>query len=308
MFKRGLVIVVACVLLFAFAAQVTLAQEPPGAKLYKTFCAACHGNGGKGGFARDIGDQAYLDSHFDSTITQITRNGVAGKGMPAWSKANGGTLTDEQIDNIVAYLRSLSGSAAPVAIPTPVPIPLSAADYVQTRMTIEQSASPNGALVVNATLKDLNGQPVVGASIAFLHSGTFGKIDLGSAKTDGAGKASLALMNIPETARQIDASFKGDQSFGSSEGRIVVHPQRIASSRTGEIDLNQVRVAIGDTPLLAPEGSLITPNSPLVPTLLFGLVVLGVWSVYGFVIYQVVGIWKGGRIQKRENVLTPKAR
>ena len=41
-----------------------------------------------------------------------------------------------------------------------------------------------------------------------------------------------------------------------------------------------------------PDGNLITPNPPLVPATLFALVVLGVWSMYAFVISQIVGIWR----------------
>ena len=63
------------VLIFAFAAQPARADDPPGAKLFATYCAACHGAAGKGGGAPAIGAAAYLNAHDDATITQITTDG-----------------------------------------------------------------------------------------------------------------------------------------------------------------------------------------------------------------------------------------
>jgi cytochrome c oxidase cbb3-type subunit 3 len=84
-----------------------------GKQKYQEFCAACHGQSGKGGAAlpvkpRDHTDAAYMDQLTDQQIfTAIKQGGEAvGKSplMPKW----GGLLTDQQIEDLVAYVRSLS--------------------------------------------------------------------------------------------------------------------------------------------------------------------------------------------------------
>ncbi len=305
--RRLLAFFGALVLLFAFAAQPARADDPPGAKLFTTYCAACHGAGGKGGFAPAIGTEAYLTAHDNAAITQATRDGVIGKGMPAWSKSKGGTLTDDQIADIVAYLRSLApATTAPVPVPSAVAPPTPNVVYVQTKLAVTQSTNAEGDTVLVATLKEYNGYPVGSAVIAFSRATTFGIVDLGTAKTDSLGNAALVLREQPESAREVAATFKGDKNLEASAAEIVLEQPTLAIS-SGNINTNGVRLSV-DEPLLAPEGSLITPNPPLLPTMLFVLVVGCVWATYGFVISQVIGIWKSGRIQKRDNVLTKKAR
>ena len=314
MFKR-LMVALGLVLLLAFATQTARADDPPGAKLYGTYCAGCHGAGGKGGFAPAIGDEKYLGTHDDAAITQATRDGIAGKGMPAWSKSNGGTLTDDQIDNIVAFLRSptsIPSASAPNAAVTassPVAQILPATDvvYAQTKLAMTQSQNADGAMVLVATLTKFDGSPVNGIVIAFTRRTTYGVVDLGTAKTDQQGRASLTMREQPEGARYITATFKGTPALGTSEAMIELERPAMAIS-TDDVNLSRVRLEISDEPLLAPEGSLITPNPPLVPTALFLLVVGGIWATYGFVVSQVFGIWKIGRRAPSENVLRMRRR
>jgi mono/diheme cytochrome c family protein len=68
MFRR-LAGLVGFAFLFARAAQPARADDPPGAKLFATYCAGCHGAAGKGGFAPAIGDEKFLSAHEDAAIT-----------------------------------------------------------------------------------------------------------------------------------------------------------------------------------------------------------------------------------------------
>lgn len=301
------------VLLFAFAAQTTRADDPPGAKLYATYCAACHGAGGKGGFAPALGSEKYLNEKDDAAITQATREGIVAKGMPAWGQSKGGALTDDQIGDIVAYLRSLyptlalaSGTTTAAPAPTAVAQPGTTGVVVQTKLAVTQSIGAEGETVVNATLKTYDGTPVGGAAIAFSRATTFGVVDLGTAKTNANGIAALTLAQVPAEAREVTAAFKGDKNLDASAARIALQPRRVASA-SGDFNVDNVRLSL-DEPLLAPEGSLITPNPPLVPTTIFALVVGCVWAMYGYVISQVVGIWKSGRNAPRENTLRMSSR
>ncbi len=88
-----------------------------GKAVYQQYCASCHGTGGKGdgpaGAAlnpkpRDLSDKTYAQGLKDDYLFQITKNGgpVVKKSplMPAW----GNTLKDDQIKDVVGYLRSLA--------------------------------------------------------------------------------------------------------------------------------------------------------------------------------------------------------
>ncbi|MBI4672000.1 MAG: c-type cytochrome [Chloroflexi bacterium] len=340
--RSGLAILIGLVVLVTFMAQPVRADDPPGAKLYATYCAACHGAVGQGGFATAIGSAEYLNTHDDDAIIQAIGEGISAQGMPAWSKAKGGSLSDDQIADIVAYLRSLAGSeggtSAPTATPSPTtslptaiaasqstangaatsgatlpaaqptatPSPTATRVWVQTQLTVAQSTSAEGDTVLTATLKDDAGHPVQGVAIAFSRAALFGVVDLGTVKTDASGMAALVLPVAPSNgaplvAAQVIVAFKGEKGWNASEAKIVLEPREVAASSA---DYNARRVYLSlDEPLLPPEGSLITPNPPLLPTVILALVVGGVWATYGYVMYQVFGIWKRGRTAPRKSVL-----
>jgi len=78
-----------------------------GAALFKSKCAACHGADGKGDTAvgksmklRDLGSED-VQKQTDAQLTAITADGK-GK-MPGYK----GKLTDEQIKQLVSFMRSL---------------------------------------------------------------------------------------------------------------------------------------------------------------------------------------------------------
>lgn len=87
--------------------------------LYSENCAGCHGHDGKGGLAIALGDPVFLAIADDASIRATAARGVAGTAMPAFAESSGGSLTDAQIDAIVAGIRTwakpgvLSGSTPP---------------------------------------------------------------------------------------------------------------------------------------------------------------------------------------------------
>ena len=97
--------VAAASLLAALAAAPAMAQD--GGALYKTKCAMCHGADGTGN--TPVGKSMKVRSFksdedvkaSDATLIKDTKDGV-GK-MPAYA----GKLTDAQIQDVVAYIRTL---------------------------------------------------------------------------------------------------------------------------------------------------------------------------------------------------------
>jgi mono/diheme cytochrome c family protein len=93
------------------------ADVAKGKAAYDQYCASCHGAAGKGdGPAaaamnpkpRDLSDKAYARRLKDDYLFQVTKDGgpAVKKSplMPGWGK----TLKDDQIKDVVAYLRSLA--------------------------------------------------------------------------------------------------------------------------------------------------------------------------------------------------------
>jgi len=83
-----------------------------GRHLFADNCAECHGGAAEGGGdAPTLNSKQFLDSASDAQIQTLIAGGVSGTEMSAWSLDFGGTLTDEQVKQVVTYLRSLAPNA-----------------------------------------------------------------------------------------------------------------------------------------------------------------------------------------------------
>jgi mono/diheme cytochrome c family protein len=97
----------------------TAVQFPPGdaargATVFAQNCALCHGDKGQGRIGAILQkDWPGLDvtALLDSTIAR----GVAGSKMPAWAKSNGGPLTDQEIADAAAFVRTLKPGVQPTS-------------------------------------------------------------------------------------------------------------------------------------------------------------------------------------------------
>ena len=87
-----------------------------GAVVYHANCVMCHGDRGQGRFGLALA-KAWPVADPPSYIQQVVRQGIQGSTMPAWSRANGGPLADEEIADVAAFLLTLE----PLSSPTPVP-------------------------------------------------------------------------------------------------------------------------------------------------------------------------------------------
>jgi cytochrome c6 len=87
---------------------IPAARADDAAALYKTKCAACHGPDGSGSTAtgKAMGAPDFrsdeVQKQTDAQLTDATANGK-GKKMPAYK----GKLTDDQIKQLVGYIREL---------------------------------------------------------------------------------------------------------------------------------------------------------------------------------------------------------
>jgi mono/diheme cytochrome c family protein len=85
-----------------------------GKETFQTTCAACHGAEGKGdGVAaaaldpkpRNLSDPAYVSTLSDDHLYKVISEGGAAVGLSPMMAAWGGTLSEQDIWNVIAYIR-----------------------------------------------------------------------------------------------------------------------------------------------------------------------------------------------------------
>ncbi len=83
------------------------AQQPDGRSTYKQKCGMCHGADGKGFPALktpDFTDPKWQAATKDKAMATVIKLGKKGSTMPAYA----GKLKDEEIQAVVAYVRTLN--------------------------------------------------------------------------------------------------------------------------------------------------------------------------------------------------------
>jgi len=100
-------------LVSATALRAQQPAPPPGAAIFASNCATCHGADGRGGeHAPNIATTPEVQHLADRDLVGIVKNGIPGAGMPAFS-----SLNPQQVDEVVGYLRILQGKGGIVKLP-----------------------------------------------------------------------------------------------------------------------------------------------------------------------------------------------
>ncbi len=77
-----------------------------GQVLYTENCAKCHGEQGEGVDGPALNSKSLLRDTADETIFSLISSGVPSTEMPAWSQVHGGPFTDEQVRQLVSFIRA----------------------------------------------------------------------------------------------------------------------------------------------------------------------------------------------------------
>jgi mono/diheme cytochrome c family protein len=94
------------------AEQMRMEAAEKGKPLYMTHCARCHGkNGGPQKRIRAINSKHYLKAVTDAILYKIIERGIPRTGMTALGDREGGPLNPEQIQQLVAFIRSWEKTA-----------------------------------------------------------------------------------------------------------------------------------------------------------------------------------------------------
>jgi mono/diheme cytochrome c family protein len=106
-----------CALISVLFASITAsAQEADlqhGERLFKRYCAGCHGPDGRGGAQTfmphidTLTKAGYIDLLPDEHLIGIIKEGGPSVGKSSYMPAWGGTLSDKDINDIVAHIRTL---------------------------------------------------------------------------------------------------------------------------------------------------------------------------------------------------------
>ena len=79
-------------------------------KHYQTKCASCHANQMQGLIGPNLVDNYWIyDKGDNATLVKLIQDGIPDKGMPPWK----GIIKDREIMELVAYIKSKSGSNPP---------------------------------------------------------------------------------------------------------------------------------------------------------------------------------------------------
>ena len=78
-----------------------------GLSLFLRNCAGCHGMNGRGGMAPEIGNPVFQRAATDEFIIRTIRNGRIGTAMPAFQRPEAPAFGDQDIADVLAYLRTL---------------------------------------------------------------------------------------------------------------------------------------------------------------------------------------------------------
>ena len=166
-------------------ARPAAANTEAGKGIYERHCVSCHGaDGGGGSMARmlpvtprNLADRSYMQTRSDGQLFAIIKQGSAAQGLSNAMPGFAQQLTDEQIHDTVAYLRTLSeisGAASPPSAAAP------AADLRIARMRlsiwpeyddprvlilIRGEAAPASAFPTTITLPVPKGAELIGAGM-----------------------------------------------------------------------------------------------------------------------------------------------
>ncbi|MEO7651929.1 MAG: c-type cytochrome [Bryobacteraceae bacterium] len=89
----------------------TPADIEAGGRIYHSHCAECHGIRGEGGRGPDLTRGDFRHGASDGALLRTISKGIAGTEMP------GVYFSDDQVWQVVAFVKSLSGRQRPVKLP-----------------------------------------------------------------------------------------------------------------------------------------------------------------------------------------------
>ncbi len=96
------------------ATEINQASLKRGRQLYVDNCTSCHGSRGEGVVGTALNNKALLKNASNEVLIANIKAGRPNTSMPAWGQEHGGQLTDEDIHDIVTFIRAWEPNAPEV--------------------------------------------------------------------------------------------------------------------------------------------------------------------------------------------------
>ncbi len=262
----------------AAAAELSQQRIQRGTAIYTEQCTGCHGLQGEGGVGPALKDKLVLKNTPDEVFFSLIRSGVPNTQMPSWSVDFGGPLTDEDIHDLVALLRSWEETAPEILPAARQPDPAQGALLFSSTCALCHGEAGMGGKPGVPALNDLsrlekfddawyhsviaNGRPAKGMP-------TWGTV-LSPAQIDDL----VALIAAWRDGREINpaysladlldlALFALSQDDAGSARLHISRAREISSGRTAEL-LSQIEAQVesGDVATAAQELAALKENWP----------------------------------------------
>jgi cbb3-type cytochrome c oxidase subunit III len=94
-----------------------------GLDLFLRNCAGCHGMNGRGGIAPEIGNPVFQRAATDEFIVHTIRQGRFGTAMPAFQRTDAPAFSDQDLADVLAFLRTWREPVRPKMAQTTTPAP-----------------------------------------------------------------------------------------------------------------------------------------------------------------------------------------
>jgi mono/diheme cytochrome c family protein len=124
-YPRYLVLIVLITLAMTHPILAATSDTAVGKVTYERLCVSCHGLDGRGGRMsgmlsvppRNLADQAYMGARSDQQLFEVISRGGEAMGLSSAMQAFGDQLTDQEIWNTIAYIRTLTAQTEPSVSP-----------------------------------------------------------------------------------------------------------------------------------------------------------------------------------------------
>lgn len=145
------------------------------------------------------------------------------------------------------------------------------------RLLLRAETAPDGTIRASAVVTDQRGAPVADAAVTFKVRTTFGWLIVAETMTDGRGRAQ-ATLSTP-AAGELSAEA-GDETV--VRATVLMGERAPASPR--------LRPGRDVLATLSPQPGFISPYLVPLQIALVGLILAGVWSTYGYVVWLLMRI------------------
>jgi cbb3-type cytochrome c oxidase subunit III len=126
-YTRFIIVLIGFILAILMSFQIYIFREPTriaadedhdksmsvseGKATFNSFCTVCHGEQGEGLTGPALNDKQFLAETIDPRIFSLISSGIPGTQMPAWNQSHGGPFTDQQVSQLVAFIRNWEPTA-----------------------------------------------------------------------------------------------------------------------------------------------------------------------------------------------------